>query len=101
MKMKDLQKLAGNDLFKAVVLAHQSFGSLLPGLEELGSRIRAAIEKTKLNPDYSAVSDHEWNGIGIDLSDSRYYYVAGCGHIAPSLEELEKCVRESADSLLP
>lgn len=80
--------------------AHLSFGSILPGLETLGSGIRSAIQKAKLNPDYASISDAQWREIGMDISDPRCYYIAGCGHVTPDQSELDESVRLSADSLL-
>lgn len=92
--------LSRKDLLIAILRARRSFGSLLPGLETLGPGIRAAVARARLDPAYKDIPDEEWQQIGMELSDPRYYYIAGCGHTTPSDSELEKHVRGLADSLL-
>lgn len=70
--------------------------SILPGLESLHMLVEGAVRREKSKN--SDLPDRFWEELAADLMDTRGYYVAGVGHIKPSLEEIEGSIKSSIDS---
>lgn len=68
---------------------------MLPGLEELPIVTEQVVQALQADPDYKDLpAGYSWNDLRSDLSDSRNWYLAGCGHITPSFDE---CLRYAKD----
>lgn len=67
----------------------------LPGLEGLSSVSEQVIKSLQADPRYKDLPEgYTWNELRLDLSDSRNWYLAGMGHVTPSLDE---CLRYAKD----
>lgn len=90
-----LEKLKRGDLTLAERTELMLNRPRLPGLEDLPAVTEQVVQALQADPDYKDLpTGYSWNDLRSDLSDSRNWYLAGCGHVTPSFDE---CLRYAKD----